>query len=111
VPTTVDPEIAAAQKPHEGTRFAVWVEQVEPLRRLSFRWHPYAVEPGRDYSNEPTTLVTFDLEEVPGGTRLVITESGFDAIPVDRRAKAFETNSEGWAGQATLVSRYVAGGR
>ncbi len=108
VPTTVDPQVAASQRPYEGTRFDVWVERVEPMRRLAFRWHPYAVEPGRDYAKEPTTLVTFELLEVPGGTRLTITESGFDALPPDRRAKAFEMNAQGWGAQATLVSRYLA---
>jgi hypothetical protein len=33
------------------------------------------------------TLVTFELEEVPEGTRLTITESGFDAIPLERAGK------------------------
>jgi uncharacterized protein YndB with AHSA1/START domain len=111
VPTTADAEVAAAQKPHEGTRFEIVVERVEPMRRLSFRWHPFAVEPGVDYAKEPMTLVTFELEEVAGGTRLTITESGFDAIPLARRAKAFEMNSGGWAAQARLVAKHLAGAR
>jgi len=111
VPTTVDAQVAASQKPYEGVTFEIQVEAVEPMRRLSFRWHPYAVEPGVDYAKEPTTLVTFDLEEVPGGTRLTITESGFDRLPPERRAKAFEMDSGGWAAQMALVAKYVSGGR
>src|SRR5262245_41525612 len=57
------------------------VEQVDPERLLSLRWHPYAIEPGVDYSSEPTTLVEFRLAEVAGGTRLTVVESGFDRIP------------------------------
>src|SRR5512133_2058693 len=64
VPTTVDAEVAASQKPYEGATFDVSVEQVEPMRRFSFRWHPFAVDPAVDYSREPTTLVVFELEEV-----------------------------------------------
>jgi uncharacterized protein YndB with AHSA1/START domain len=109
VPTTVDAEVAATQKPYEGTRFEIAVERVEPMRRLSFRWHPFAVDPGVDYAKEPTTLVTFALEEVEGGTRLTVTESGFDAIPLERRARAFEMNERGWAGQTRLVEKYVQG--
>jgi uncharacterized protein YndB with AHSA1/START domain len=73
-----------------------WVEQVEPQRLMSWRWHPAAIDETVDYSKEPTTLVTFELEEVEGGTRLTITESGFHQLPVVRRAKAFESNDGGW---------------
>ena len=64
-------------------------------------------EKGADYANEPTTLVTFELEERGGETLLTIVESGFDALPASRRAKAFESNSEGWAIQSERVARYV----
>ena len=62
----------------------VTVERVEPERLFSYRWHPYAIEPNVDYSSEPTTLVEFRLEEVPGGTELTVVESGFDRIPLER---------------------------
>jgi len=60
-----------------------------------------------DYSGEPTTLVEFRLEEAPGGTRLTVTESGFDRIPVSRRAEAFRMNDQGWAEQMKNIERYV----
>src|SRR3954468_15067991 len=60
---------------HDGFPFAIWVERIEPETTLSFRWHPYAIEPGVDYDAEPTTLVVFELEEVADGTRLTIVES------------------------------------
>ena len=88
----------------------IWIETVEPERFFSFRWHPYAIEPGVDYSAEPTTLVAFTLEEVAGGTRLTIVESGFDAIPESRRAKAFSMNSKGWEGQAENIRKFLASG-
>jgi uncharacterized protein YndB with AHSA1/START domain len=81
---------------------------VEPQRRLAFRWHPYAVEPGTGYSQEPTTLVEFTLAETNGGVLLRIVESGFDKIPAERRASALESNTEGWAKQTELVSKYLA---
>jgi uncharacterized protein YndB with AHSA1/START domain len=108
VPTSVDAEIAKLQKSHEGKPFEFFVDRIEPMRRLSFRWHPYAVEPGVDYSKEPTTLVVFELEKVPGGTLLTISESGFDQIPLERRAKAFAANEGGWAKQTTLIEKYLA---
>ena len=106
-PTTVDPEVAKMQKPYEGKAFEFVVERIEPMRRISFRWHPFAIEPGVDYSKEPMTLIVFELEEAAGGTQLTISESGFDRIPLERRAKAFAANDGGWEHQAKLVQKYL----
>ncbi len=103
--TKVDPAIAKQQAPYVGMACDLMVERVEPERRLAFRWHPGA-EPAAG-PDAPTTLVTFELEEVDGGTRLTITESGFDRIPLERRAKAFADNEGGWAAQLTLVAKYL----
>lgn len=110
VPTSVDREVAESQKPYEGQRFEFNIERIESMRLFSFRWHPYAVDRTMDYSKEPTTLVAFELEETAEGTRLTVTESGFDAIPLARRAKAFEMNEKGWAAQVKLIKKYLAGG-
>jgi uncharacterized protein YndB with AHSA1/START domain len=108
VPTTVDPEVAAMQKQFEGVAFDIVVDRIEPERLFSFRWHPHAVEPGLDVSREERTLVAFTLEEVPGGVLLTVTESGFDKIPLARRAKAFAANEQGWAKQVTMIEKYLA---
>lgn len=107
VPTTAGEEVAKAQKPYEGTPFEITVEQMEPDRLFSFRWHPYAVERGVDYSLEPTTLVAFTLEKTAEGIMLTITESGFDQIPLARRAKAFTANEHGWSMQVKLIEAYL----
>jgi uncharacterized protein YndB with AHSA1/START domain len=83
------------------------VERMEPERLLAFRWHPYAIDPAVDYSSEPMTLVELVLAAVPEGTRLTVTETGFDKIPIARRAKAFEMNSGGWAAQLDNIARHV----
>lgn len=93
---------------YEHLMFEVQVERVEPERVLAFRWHPYAVDPAVDYSNEPTTLVVFELADAPGGTLLKLVESGFDAIPAARRAEAFRMNSGGWDAQMQNIARHVA---
>ena len=94
-------------KGYEHVTMTVWIETMEPERLFSFRWHPYAIEPGVDYSAEPTTLVSFALEDAPDGTRLTIVESGFDAIPASRRATAFSMNSAGWDGQAKNLQKFL----
>src|SRR5919198_853969 len=74
-------------KGYDHVTMTVQVETMDPERRFAFRWHPYAIDPNVDYSNEPTTLVTFTLEDANGGTRLTVVESGFDQIPLHRRAE------------------------
>ena len=107
VPTKVDPEVAKLQEPHTGATFRIYVEQIEPMERFSFRWHPFAVDSSYDYSNEPTTLVTFELAEIDGTVQLTITESGFEQLPITRRAQAFEANEGGWTHQVKLIEKYL----
>jgi len=92
---------------YEHLTFELFVERIEPERYLSYRWHPYAVDPAKDYSQEPTTLVEFRLEEAGDRTILTITESGFDQIPASRRDEAFRMNDGGWTAQAGNIGRYV----
>jgi uncharacterized protein YndB with AHSA1/START domain len=108
-PTKVDAEVAKMQQAYAGMKFDYTVDRIEPMRLFSFRWHPFAIDPNVDYSHEPTTLVVFELEEVAGGTQLTITESGFDRIPLERRAKAFTANDGGWTKQIDLIAKYVEG--
>jgi len=108
VPTTVNQEVAKMQKPYEGIPFEIKIEQMQPERLFSFRWHPGAVEPGIDYASEPTTLVVFTLEKAPDGVQLTVSESGFDQIPLARRAKAFSANEGGWTLVIKLIEEYLA---
>ena len=95
---------------HPGYEHVTWnitIERMEPERLFSWRWHPAAIDPAVDYSAEPTTLVVFELEDVPGGTRLTVVESGFDGVPLARRAHAYRMNGEGWTWQMQSIERYV----
>lgn len=92
---------------YEHLRFEITIERMEPERLLSWRWHPNAVEPGIEYSAEPTTLVVFELNDVDGGTMLTVAESGFDSIPLARRAEAYRGNEQGWTAQMEAIERYV----
>jgi uncharacterized protein YndB with AHSA1/START domain len=84
------------------------VVTLEPERLFSFTWHPYAIDPAVDYSAEPPTLVEFWLDAIPAGTRLRVTESGFDKIPAGRRPLALRMNDGGWAEQMKNIERHVA---
>ena len=86
------------------------IERIDPEHYFSYRWHPYAIDPKVDYSSEPTTLVEFRLDEMEGGTSTAVTivESGFDRIPLARRAEAFRMNDGGWTEQIANIERHVS---
>ncbi|HEX6639595.1 MAG TPA: SRPBCC family protein, partial [Thermoanaerobaculia bacterium] len=84
---------------YEHLTMTVDVVEVSPETRLSFRWHPYAIDPNVDYSSEEQTLVTFTLEDAAEGTLLTVVESGFDRVPLHRRDEAFRMNESGWTQQ------------
>jgi len=83
------------------------VKAIEPETFFSFTWHPYAIDPKVDYSQEESTLVEFRLQPTATGTLLAMTESGFEKIPAARRAEAFLRNDNGWAQQMKNIQTYV----
>jgi uncharacterized protein YndB with AHSA1/START domain len=97
---------------YEHVRWEALVERMEHERLFSFTWaHPKSFEKADyplDYSGEPTTLVEFSLEKTASGTLLVLTESGFDKLPGDRREEAFRRNDGGWTEQMKNIESYVA---
>jgi uncharacterized protein YndB with AHSA1/START domain len=93
---------------YEYVTFEAIVQKMEPERLFSFTWHPYAVDPKVDYSNEEPTLVEFKLEKTSTGTLLTVTESGFDKIPSHRRSEAFRMNEGGWSEQLKNIENHVS---
>ena len=93
---------------YEHLKMDMQIERIEPERLFSYRWHPAAVDPATDYSSEPATLVEFRLADAPEGTLLTIVESGFDRIPLARRAEAFRMNEGGWTEQLRNIEAHVA---
>lgn len=110
VPTSVDPEVAKMQEPWAGVPFDFLVERVEPMSHFSFRWHPGGDPVPPDAPDDQMTTVTFELADAPGGVMLTITETGFDRVPLERRAKAFADNDGGWQMQARLIEKFLAHG-
>jgi uncharacterized protein YndB with AHSA1/START domain len=95
-------------KGFEDAEMELDIERIDPEKYFAYRWHPYAIGPKADYASEPTTLVEFRLEDAADGTALTITETGFDNIPLARRAEAFRMNDNGWASQLRNIEKYVA---
>ncbi len=92
---------------YEHIKFEAVVQKIEPERLFSFTWHPYPVDPKKDYSSETPTLVEFRVEKSERGTLLRVTESGFEKLPADRRAEAFRMNEGGWTEQMKNIENYV----
>ena len=93
---------------YEHLQWEAEIRQMEPERLFSFTWHPYAIDPDADYSDETPTLVEFRLEATAEGTLLTVTESGFDKIPAHRYADAFRMNDNGWTQQMKNIEAHVA---
>jgi uncharacterized protein YndB with AHSA1/START domain len=93
---------------YEHVKWEAVVQAMEPERLFSFTWHPYSVDPKVDYSKEEPTLVEFRLEKTADGTLVLLTESGFDKIPSDRRAEALRRNDGGWTEQMKNIENHVA---
>jgi uncharacterized protein YndB with AHSA1/START domain len=103
-------EVSTGHITHAGYEHVRWeatVERIEEPRLFAYRWHPFAIDPDTDYSDEPTTLVEFRLEPTGSGTRLTVTESGFEALPEARRAAALRSNEGGWTAQMRNIAAHV----
>jgi uncharacterized protein YndB with AHSA1/START domain len=93
---------------YEHIRWDATIVAMEPERRFAFTWHPAAVERDVDYSGEAPTTVEFTLAPHAGGTRLTVTETGFEHLPEDRRFTALRMNTEGWSAQLDNIAAYLA---
>ena len=103
-------QVAVGKITWPGYELVIWratIQTIEPQHLFAFTWHPYSVDPAVDYSTETPTLVEFRLEEIPEGTLLTLTESGFDKIPGHRRSEAFLRNDGGWTQQMKNIEAHV----
>lgn len=104
-------EVSRGQITYPGYEHMKWkatVKTMEPERLFSFTWCPYEDDPDTDDQTEYLTLVEFKLEPTSTGTRLIVTESGFSALPDEpRRAEAMRRNTGGWDAQAKNIAAYV----
>jgi len=96
---------------YPGYEHMLWrsrVERMDEPRLFVFSWpHPEDPADESQLADAPETRVEFRLEEAPGGTRLTIVESGFEALPPDRRATAMRVNEGGWEEQTSNVKAHV----
>ena len=87
-------------------KFIMEIVDILPEHTFSWRWHPGSVAPGEDLSAEPMTFVTFTLEDADGGTRVTVTETGFEHLFASRQSRVFKENTDGWEIQFAAFERY-----
>jgi uncharacterized protein YndB with AHSA1/START domain len=92
---------------YEHLRMQLEIQKIEPETYFSYTWHPYAIDPKIDYSQETPTLVEFRLQPTAEGTLLTVTESGFAKLPKERYTDAFRMNNGGWEQQIKNIEAYV----
>lgn len=92
---------------YEHIKWQAMIKTIDPPHRFVMTWHPYAIDPEIDYSGETPTRVEFRLEPIPSGTRVTVTESGFDAVPKHRMPEAIRMNEGGWEEQVKNIKAYV----
>lgn len=92
---------------HAGQRWPVRIVEMTRPRRMVWQWHPGEIDLKVDYAREPQTTVTFTLEPSALGTRVSVTETGFDAITLERRAKAYADNTQGWTEVMAWLQEYA----
>lgn len=89
----------------DAGEFPARIERAEAPHVWAFRWGRRG-EPLRD---EHSTLATFTLERVGGGTRVTVVETGFERLGDEVAVRAaLEDNREGWTSELDELIALVA---
>lgn len=85
------------------------IETVEPPTRFAYRWQAHGVDESEPLTPENSTLVTFNLAEETGGTRLTLVETGFAGLNPAIREKSLQENTSGWRTELQELANYLTG--
>lgn len=87
-----------------GESMTAVIEVFDPPSEFAFRWPPQPLY----YSTEMTTV--YRLEEENGGTRVRVTESGFENMPGTSGREQFECTQNGYVSILANLKSYVEEG-
>ena len=79
------------------------IEVVDPPRQFTLRWQPDKLYPAM------TLVTTFLLAEENGGTRVTISESGYEALPEAERQQWFDATGGGYTMSMENLKAYLEG--
>lgn len=88
-------------------RVSAHIVAMDPNHYFAYRWVPGSDSIEGDLTEAATTLVEFFLEEVDGGTKLRMVESGFASLPAEYYEQAFSDNSGGWDEELPKLKAYI----
>lgn len=77
------------------------IEAVEPLRELTLRWQLDDSDPGTSLVN------SFRLEEEKSGTRLIVTQSGYESLPEAMRQQQLEQDEQAYTAIVESLKTYL----
>ena len=92
---------------YEDMKWVSVTEQMDHERLFAFSWPPSVIDPDTEYDRGAKVRVEFLLEPTERGTRLTITETGFQQFPEAKRLEVLRSNTEGWDIQAGNVAAHV----
>lgn len=87
-----------------GESMTAVIEVFDPPREFAFRWPPQTMY----YSTEMTTR--YLLEEENGGTRVRVTEAGFENMPGSAGREQYECTEKGYGTILAGLKAHVEGG-
>lgn len=114
-PDAVEGKLEPGQSPifnfGEYGKAPVYIVAAEPYHYFAYRWRPgqskiYG-QPAGEVLKDPNTLVEFRLEEVEGGTKVKLTESGFASLSPEFYEGAMTDNSGGWTFMMERLAKYL----
>ena len=77
------------------------IEAVKPLQEFTLRWKLDEADPGTSLVN------SFRLEEENGGTLVIVTQSGYEALPGDVRGQQLEQDEEAYTAIVESLKAYL----
>lgn len=99
-PDAVEGSFAVGERPimrfGEEHVSQIYIEAVKPNDYFAYRWVPGDAGALGDVLKVPHTLVELHLSSIDEGTKVVLKESGFAALPVEVAQKSLDMNSGGW---------------
>jgi uncharacterized protein YndB with AHSA1/START domain len=85
------------------------VEVIKPPYQFGFRWLAGDAGLKIPIKDDNSTLVMMELTEIPDGTRLTVTESGFSKLAADLQKSEFLKNEAGWDYELNDLKKYIEG--
>jgi uncharacterized protein YndB with AHSA1/START domain len=77
------------------------IEVVEPLKELTLRWQIEEADPSMSLVN------SFRLEEENGGTRVTVTQAGYESLPEDVRQQMVEQDEAAYMAIVENLKTYL----